>query len=146
MRITRTHGVVVFSGLVAVGVAAGALSSVDAKSDPVVVGTAVPATTAAATYTHPTATYRQPDNSLYLDLLASEGYTTIDTATAVEAGEAVCELLDAGGTVAMATGIALGEGLTGEQAGVIIGSAVFGLCPEHADQVDAFLDTYGGGR
>lgn len=141
MRISRKHGVSVFAGLVAVGVVA--TLSVDAKSDRVATGTAIPAAT---TYTAPTSTYRQPDNSIYLDLLAAEGFDDVDNATAIAAGEAVCDLLDIGGSVAMATHIAVNEGLTDEKAGAVIGAAVSTLCPEHRPELDEFIAANGGGR
>lgn len=141
MRISRKHGVSVFAGLVAVGVVA--TLSVDAKSDRVATGTAIPVAT---TYTAPTSTYRQPDNSIYLDLLASKGFDHVDNATAIAAGEAVCDLLDIGGSVGIATRIAVGEGLTGETAGAVIGAAVSALCPEHWSELEEFTAVNGGGR
>lgn len=141
MRISRKNGVSVFAGLVAVGVVA--TISVDAKSDRVDTGIAVPVAT---TYTAPTSTYRQPDSSVYLDLLAAEGFDYVDSATAVTVGEAVCDLLDVGGSVAMAARIAVNEGLTGEDAGVFIGAAVTTLCPEHRPELEEFIAANGGGR
>lgn len=81
--------------------------------------------------------------SAYLAVLQSQPFFQgIPEDTLIEAGESACSALDSGASVGAVVEVALASGIPEYEAGVLIGAAVAGLCPEYVPQVQTFIENY----
>lgn len=70
------------------------------------------------------------------DIVRREGLTrTADLDTIVDTGYATCFALDGGMTLNEAILTGIRSGLTGSEAGTLVGAAIVALCPRHSDLI-----------
>lgn len=73
-----------------------------------------------------------PNEWAYIAALDSEGIYYSSEAAAIDAGESVCEGLDAGLSLRAIGAVAMNAGYSASDAGYILGAAVGAFCPEYS--------------